>query len=241
MAGGGTDRLVDASTLSGQPPVSDVNASDDVFDEQNNLVAQNLGRMVNASSKTRRDQLVAQMKQVSKDATPAPQSAKAPAEAPGSVIPNPLAVTPLNKKSPASTPEPTPPTPQPGLATFSGKLVTPDLSAVQKKTPAEPPKTSAQLTEEELLEKIHAEAAKPKNYGHLHVVKPIKEQEAEAAAKAKAEAAKAAARPVTPKPDPDIIQLANNDDLNVETIARQANKKKGKNQPPPGEVVIKLH
>lgn len=43
---------------------------------------------------------------------------------------------------------------------------------------------------------------------------------------------------VTPTSDPAILQLASNDDLNVATIAREANKRKGELQ---DEVVISLH
>lgn len=228
---GGSERLVDVGALTGQAPTSDVTASDDVFDEQNNAVAQNLGRMVSASSKARRDQLVAQMKQGSFKAgpslSPTPSNASPPPPTPPK---DKASVLPPAQSSPA------------GLASFSGTVVRPDPSATKPSTPTTPSKPTEPLTEEELLEKLHAEAAKkPKNYGHLHVVKTLKQQEEEAAAKAKAEQAKAAANPVTPPPDPDIIQLANNDDLNVETIARQAKKKKDKDQSAPGEVVIKLH
>jgi len=45
---------------------------------------------------------------------------------------------------------------------------------------------------------------------------------------------------MTPAPDPAILGLANNDDLNVATIAHEANKAKDK-KPPDDEVVISLH
>lgn len=44
--------------------------------------------------------------------------------------------------------------------------------------------------------------------------------------------------PMTPSPDPDIINLASNDDLDIATIARQVNKKPKQK---PDEVVITLH
>jgi hypothetical protein len=43
---------------------------------------------------------------------------------------------------------------------------------------------------------------------------------------------------MTPPPDPAILQLASNDDLDVATIARQANRHKEELQ---DEVVISLH
>ena len=45
--------------------------------------------------------------------------------------------------------------------------------------------------------------------------------------------------PVTPQPDPAILNLAHNNDLNVATLARQANKAKGLSDD--DEVVISLH
>ena len=42
-------------------------------------------------------------------------------------------------------------------------------------------------------------------------------------------------------PDPAILSLANNNDLNVSTIARQAYKATHDDEPPQDEVVISLH
>lgn len=49
---------------------------------------------------------------------------------------------------------------------------------------------------------------------------------------------KSPAQPMTPPPNPDILKLVNNNDLNVATIAHEAGKHK---QPPSDEVVISLH
>jgi hypothetical protein len=129
-------------------------------------------------------------------------------------------------------------------ATFQQSVVSPDPAAIPAPVPPPPPPKS--LDEEELLKKIHEEKEKkPKNYGHMRVIKPIEEQKAEAARAAKAarESDREAPKPkppMTPQRDPAILELANNDDLNVATIARQANKAKGKKEPP-DEVVISLH
>ena len=42
-------------------------------------------------------------------------------------------------------------------------------------------------------------------------------------------------------PDPAILSLANNNDLNVSTLARQAQKAKHGDEPPQDEVVVSLH
>ena len=46
--------------------------------------------------------------------------------------------------------------------------------------------------------------------------------------------------PLTAAPDPAILSLANNNDLNVATLAREASKAKGEDEPPQDEVVISL-
>lgn len=222
---GNSDRLVDASTIPQQVPSFDVTPGDDMLDERNNPTAQNLDKMINASSKARRNQLVAQMKQASQPPAggqPGPASQQ-PSSQPGAGF----------MGTAGAMPQP---------ASFPGSnLVTPQLPPAQQQ-PAQRPQSSRPLSEEELLEKIHAEKEKPKNYGHMRVIKPIEEQEAETKAKA-AQAAQqpAAPPPVTPPPDPAILELANNDDLNVATIAREAHKQTKGKQLPDDEVVISLH
>lgn len=111
------------------------------------------------------------------------------------------------------------------------------------------------MTEEELLEKIRSDKKKPKNYGRMRVVFPIGEEPPEELANqqksqkrknkkqpnARPPKSEPPQAPVTRQPDPGIIELANNDDLNVETIARQAKKNQTKVKSDKGEVVISLH
>lgn len=95
------------------------------------------------------------------------------------------------------------------------------------------------------------------NYGHMKVLQPVGPDgnpvadpaaapapaseigtPAYASMGAPVGAAGAAPEPVTRKPDPAILELANNDDLDIATIARQANKEIRKS---PDEVEIRLH
>jgi hypothetical protein len=244
---GSSDRLIDMSPVAAPPPGYTVTASDDMLDEQNNPTAQNLDRLISASSKAHREQLMAQMKQPSPPPPPAPNPGNAgpgPAPKPNGSGTNPPAdYWFLNANAGATPPA------GPGQATFPSHVVTPDEPAGPAQT-STPSPSQADLDEQALLEKLHAEKQKSqtlkRNYGHLRVIKPLAEQQAEAKAAAeeaaKKAAAKAAAAAQTPKTNPAILELANNDDLNVATIARQANKKaKGKKRPPDDEVVIKLH
>jgi hypothetical protein len=70
----------------------------------------------------------------------------------------------------------------------------------------------------------------PKPYGNLRTVQPLSAQPASPAPQA--------APPVAPPADPAILSLADNDDLNVSTLAREAKRAKGEDDQ--NEVVISL-
>jgi hypothetical protein len=79
-------------------------------------------------------------------------------------------------------------------------------------------------TEAELASELKASAAKhPAAYGHMRTVKPLGKDDSMTAQPAPAKQA----TPVTPTPDPAILSLANNDDLNVATLAHEAKRAKG--------------
>lgn len=222
----GSDRLVEIDTDTPQVPSYDVNLTDDMLDEQNNPRVQNIDRMISASSQAHRDKVVQNMR----NPQPTPPQATPEPVAPQTQSTPPADYWFLN---PGAGPTTTP---------TDSNLVTPDPNAVQKSqglplTPVGQP--SGPLTEEELLDKLHTEKDKaPKSYGNMKVIKTLEEQENEAESATTQSTQQTPEPPMTPAPDPDILGLANNDDLNVETIARQANKK-AKEQD--GEVVINLH
>jgi hypothetical protein len=76
-------------------------------------------------------------------------------------------------------------------------------------------------------------AGQPLSYSHLRTIQP-------AGARAAAPAPTPPKPPVTAQPDPAILNLASNNDLNVATIARQAKKPHDEGPQPPDEVVISL-
>ncbi|HTE57653.1 MAG TPA: PrgI family protein [Verrucomicrobiae bacterium] len=234
-----SDRLIAAETFT--QVEEDIAAPQDMFDEQTNPTTQNLDQLMHASSQAHRQQIVDTMKQSAQ--APAPTSTS-----PGGPPPDYWF---LNSNAGA------PQTSQPGSATFQGNpLIAPgtnDTSAPITPPPMVPPqpvqgKKIGVADEQALLAQLHAAApGKPAAsvWNHLRTIKPLAEQQTEAEAAAR-EAAKKAAEmppqpPVTARPDPAILELANNDDLNVATIARQANKAKDQKEPPSDEVVISLH
>lgn len=77
-------------------------------------------------------------------------------------------------------------------------------------------------------------ASKPAPVGNLRAVKP-------AAKKPAAPVQKSVPPPMTALSDPAILSLAENDDLNVATLAREAKRAKGKGDDSGDEVVVSLH
>jgi len=202
-----SDRLVDASSLPQQVSDIDVRASDDMLDESANPVAQHFDNMISASAAAHRQQLIAQMQQ--------PAAAPAATQTPADYW--------FMQQQPTTAP---------GQATFaSDPVVTPGAQL-----PAAAPQAAAPTAEEEaLIEKLKAEnASQTVAYGHLKTLKTPEQLLAEEAANRAAAAAKP---PVTPKNQAAIINLANNDDLDVATLARQAHKQAEGDD---GEVVISL-
>lgn len=113
--------------------------------------------------------------------------------------------------------------PQPGYATVRSKVVAPG-------EPADKPAPHSRATTAEeaaLLQKIHKEKERgPAAYGHMRVIDPKGVDNHKGLPSGRAAT------------DPAILDFASNDDLNVETIARQANKRD--QEPPSDEVVVPL-
>jgi hypothetical protein len=118
----------------------------------------------------------------------------------------------MNQPDPANIPA--------GLATFSGNPTVVPGAVITN------PVTDNGADEQALLEQIHKDQARPDpGQGHMKVIDPNGPKPRPAATKVKS--GKAA-----------IARLANNDDLNVATIAREA--QKATEIPPDDEVVISL-
>ena len=219
-----SDRLIDLSTLPREVPNYDVQASDDIMDEQNNPIAQQFDTMINASTQAHHQQLINQMNA----ATPAPVPATPAAPADYWF---------LNQN-----PQPT------NLA--AGQAVFSSPSVVAPATPAAPTRATPiaasavqpDLNEAAFIAKVHADAANEQvANSHLHTLQPLSAQTSVPVADAPQVSAPVVAEPVAqpiPKPaDPAILSLARNNDLNIATLAREAQKSKQSND---GEVVISL-
>jgi hypothetical protein len=152
-------------------------------------------------------------------------------------------------------------TPMPQYTTFQAPSVVAPQSGPVAPTPQMTAPVNPSSDEAALLERLHQQQSQSiQQYGHLKTIQPLGD-----AAPTPTQPQPAlqdystatpnqqtlqpytppAPAPVAPTPqmtapvNPAIINLANNDDLNIETLARQANKKQDTLDD--GEVVISLH
>ena len=208
-----SDRLVDGTSLPQDVPATEVLASDDILDEANNPTAQHLDAMISQAEQTHRKTMVAT---VQNNQTPAAQSADY-----------------WFMNQPAAQPQQ-----KPGYAMFDSRpTVTPgtiptDNTQVSDSSPAE----------QQLLEQIHRENTKPNPaYGHMRVLDPSGSKRPGTKSTVSNKDAKSSG-PVAGSQQLDqakaaISRLAANNDLNVSTLAREAEKSQ---KPPDDEVVISL-
>lgn len=229
LAGPSSDRLIDISNIPQAVPDYDVAASDDMLDEQNSPVAQQFSQMIGASSQAHRQQLIDQLNGVRATAA---QQAAAPAD-----------YWFLNQTLPP-----------PGMPAGNAVFDQPPVVAPGADNAAA---AASDITPEEaaLLERAkQQEATQSVAYGHLHTIQPLTTASQESSGKNQGAGTGPITgnQPVTPtqnavsgqqpagsaQPDPAILELAGNNDLDIATLARQAKKTKGQDD---GEVVISLH
>ena len=216
-----SDRLIDTSSMPQAVPDYEVLASDDILDEYSNPVAHQFEQMITASSQAHHQQLINTMNEVR--AEPGPTAPTVPEN-----------YWFLN---------PTPTPPPDGLAVFANsQIVRPGVIENQAVVPAAPIVTADETA---VMERIIAQGKhqKPQTYynAHLKTLRPLSAQAASPAPVAQAPAAVpiAPVKPMTPTPDPAILNLASNNDLDVATLAREAQKAKNRDSSQ-DEVVISL-
>ena len=226
LAAVASDRLIDMSAIPQQVPDYDIQASDDILDETSNPIAQHFDQMIAASGQAHRKQLLQQL-----DNTPPKEGAQKPPVTPGA---QPADYWFLNQA--------TPPT---NLAAdqamfASAQVVQPGVDEQPVATEAAPVDEAA-LTEE--LKARSLVANQQPSYAHLRTIQPLNAQHPEPPSVTEA-AVQTDSNPVMPAVtaplDPAILSLANNNDLNVATLAREAYKAKNPDEPPQDEVVISL-
>ena len=208
-----SDRLIDINNVPQEVPSYDVQASDDILDETSNPLARQFQSMITQSSQQHRQHLIDEMNSIQAGQAQTPSDAQGG----GWFMSRPAAGAAAATASPS----------------VSGAVLPP---------PAIDPNDQA------LSARLRAqESSKQLSYAHMRTLQPLGSQPQPAAASPQpvvpaakpAQAAASDAQSGTPAPDPAILSLANNNDLNVSTLAREAHKAKHE-EPPQDEVVISL-
>lgn len=228
-AGASSDRLVVPESLPREVPGIDLAHTDDMFDLANNPLAQQFDAKMTASTNAHREQIMNQMHNPDQ---PAPAAA-------------------LNPTNWYVAP--------PVAANLPGMPAGAAVATAAGAPSAEEIALAEDIRRREALLHAPHEAA----YPHLRTIQPLSAQSAHPAAipaqpqAAQVPAVQPAAQalpqpqpapavvaaappppPVTPQPNPAILDLANNNDLNVATLAREA---KHRNEDAADEVVVSLH
>lgn len=230
-----SDRLVEVDNLPQEVPDYELFAADDIMDTQTNATAQHLESMIVKSDQDHRQALVDSMQQAAPVATPTGQAL--PANYWYMNPPAQQAVMPVNNYA----------APAPSAVVQPIVPVPPTVSII-------PPAQAAtgKSAEEELLERVHREqAAGNQAYGNMKTLQPLS-PESRVMSHEKELTSKepplkipnplptaAPTHTTATAPNPAIQRLASNDDLNVATLAREAEKASPKLLE--NEVVISLH
>lgn len=233
-----SDRLISTSSLPQPVETIDIRPADDMLDIKNNPVAAQQSAMLDASEKAHRKQLIDRMQQSTPPVAPPaqPQRVQPAASTAQSTQTNDYWF--LNQPgTPAVVPKDT--------VTFNTQVVAPGSSVSDLPVAAAVPTED----EESFIKQLKAEPAfSPNMHGHLHVIQPLSAQKTanppvvadddDNVPAVAASPTQKASPQVTRSPDPDTLDLVRNDDLDVATIAREAQRRK---EPPADEVVISLH
>ena len=209
MAGVDSDRLLDIDTMPRQVPDDDVVASDDILDAANNPIAQQFDTLINQSTEAHHQDLLNRMKSLT--------------AAPTTINPAVLQNTDYQQQATAAA-GPT--------ADYWFMNGDPTAAPVHPIAPVAAGEPTAEEQAFVAQHKQQAASSESAAYGHMHTLQPLSSQPL-------ARPASAAPQPRTgpSSTDPAILTLANNDDLDVATIARQARKKKNEGE---DEVVVPL-
>jgi hypothetical protein len=214
-----SDRLIDVNNIPQLVPDFDVQASDDMLDERSNPVAQQFDQMMTASAQSHRQNLIDQM-----------NAPAAPVQQPTGQAASPPNYWFMNQ-----------PAQKPSIP--ADQALFQDAQVVQPGVEAPPQvQATAEVTPEE--EAIVAKAKEASDSqkavinSHLRTIQPISSGQPTADSGQQLPTANSQQPTAAKQPDPVIQQLASNDDFNIATLARQAQKAKESGED--GEVTISL-
>jgi hypothetical protein len=238
-----SDRLVEVAVTDDEAKIF-ADSTPDVFDDSAGIISRQFETMIEQSEQTRKAETLKLVEQARNRGSDEPADRSMPAVAnqatfaeatgaPGqSALQNSQDFWFMHE-----SPQPT----DPSLATFQNSTVIAPGTASRAINPtAQTALDDLILSEQELLEAVHEKQKRDSMQTpswHEKVLNPnatlpAAEQQPEENISAQAQA------PMTPAPNPDILDLARSNDLNIETLARQANKKHDLGN---DEVIISLH
>jgi hypothetical protein len=219
-----------------------VEATPDLFDESVGTIAKQFDSMIQQSEQQHRSEtmkLIEDARRRSSESVALQDSAPLPA--------TPIPSAPNSQTTQNSTQKQdfwfvnAPPNQSlaPGLATFqTSAVVTP--GATTSTQPQMTNTTVTDLSEEELLEAVHKKHerdALQTTVRHERIIDPDGLQKPQTLPVQDTSVENTDISTMTPQSNPDILNLAQRNDLNIETISRQANKKKDFDD----EVIVSLH
>jgi hypothetical protein len=209
-----SDRLINIDSLPQDVPSVDIQAQDDILDD-NNPVAQHFEQMIATNKVSHRDQIIQQLQQtLSQQQNPAGTTRQISKSKDNG---QPVDYWFLHNNPSTDIP--------PNSAMFDQQLVRPSTN--ESKLDSEDGATA----DIDLI-KIRESKSPDPEFAHLRRL-PVTPPTPKSAAAASTKPA------MTPQRDPAILEFVGNDDLNVATIERLANEKQSKQQPP-DEVIVPL-
>jgi hypothetical protein len=256
-----SDRLLGPSALPQQVVGVDIQAADDMLDETNNRVAQQVDNMIEASARAHREKIVENLRKPVPPPTPQPAEPTPPANnywflnqaGQSASVPNNMVTFNTQVVSPGTPTDDSPGAPGAlDQSTMSEEQLVKTLEARKQELPmtayyghlhtiqplsAQKAAAAAQAQDADTM----AASAQTPQEPPVQAYTPLPASGLPAAPPPptiqQSSQVTPASEPVTPTQQAAILQLANNDDLNVATIAREAVAR----GLPEGEVVIKLH
>jgi hypothetical protein len=216
-----SDRLLDPNSFPQEVSNIDIQATDDILDEQNNPTAHLFDQMIKASTKSHRQKLTDQLNREAASSAATPANSTSSTAAPNDYWF-------LNQPPASQIPR--------GSAIFNSQVIAPGTDVTYQ--------TNSNISAEDeqaIDEELKAHHVDPEiSYSHIKTIQPLSKQTAKKPpVTSSATQPVVAPPPTTQTPNPAIIDLASNNDLNVATIARQINRKdQGAS---PDEVVVSLH
>lgn len=235
-----SDRLADGTATAPKVVKED---EDDIMDEQSGTIAKQFDNMIDQSEKKQRSEALALVEQARAQSSPQKSSQATTPPTPKKANTQPIKDATNEKETNKAKDQDfwfmhTPETPaDPNLATFqTSNTVQPGTQQPTAQDSSQNDNT--QLNEQDLLQKAHEKHRQDELQTatrHEKVINPGGEEKPKPEPQKQAQA-QAQKTEVTHAVDPGILELSQSNDLNVETLARQAKKKDDDN-----EVVVSLH